>query len=241
MKKQLFLITVPKTDAMGLLPELLTSSSTFNGHPSGIVVLMACISRPIQNLEKTWNHDDYKRVKKCKPNILQTSNHHQSMGYYAFFGNKGSYETLNDSSVRQYKNKKNSCSAKQLLIDQDASRYEKLCANEVARSVNDLCKIMPNIRSVISPVIETSFNLQRLESKSLNLKQTSAITEGCWQTSICIDAETKEFHTEHVCTYTLISIPDQNIKKNIPNPIEYNFLFNLTTKQSINVPLKAGV
>ena len=241
MKRQLFLITVPKADAIQLFPQLLTSTATLNGDPSGILVLMACISRQIPNTQKSWNHDDYKRVKKCKPNILRSCNHHQSTGYYASFGNKGSYQTINASTVGQYTTKKHSRLSKQVIINQDATIYEKYCSNEISRSVKDLSTFLPNIRSIIAPVIETSFDIQSKEGKDLNLKEMSSVTEGCWQTSICIDAETKEFHAEHDCTYTLISIPLQKIQKNIQPPIKYNFLFNLTSKQSINVALKPGV
>ena len=240
-KRQLFLITVPKTDAMVVFPQLLTSASTYNDDPSGVLVLMACISKPIPKFQKHWNADDYKRVKKCKPNILQNSNHHQSTGYYASFGNKGSYETINASSVGQYNTKKHSILDKQVSINQEATLYETYCANEISRSVKDLGTFLPNIRNIIAPVIETSFNLQSKEGKDLNLKEMSSITEGCWQTSICIDAETREYHTEHDCTYTLISIPTQKTQKKNQTSIKYDFLFKLTNKQSINVTLKPGV
>ena len=241
MKRRRFLITVSKDDAIQLFPQLVTSTSRYNGDPSGVVVLMTCIDRQIPKTQKTWNHDDYKRVKKCKPNILQSSKHHQSSGYYSSFGNKGSYETVNESTVGQYTTKKHSCLSKQVIINQEATIYEKFCSNEISRSVKDLSFILPNIRSIISPVLETTFDLQIKEGKELNLKEMSSITDGCWQTSICIDAETKEFHTEHDCTYTLISIPLQKTQKCIHQTIKYNFLFNLTSKQSINIALKPGI
>lgn len=237
-KKSLLLITASKKDILLLHPELLTSCSTYNADPSGVVVLMACVARPIKKNNKVWSDDDFKRVKKCKPNILQGSNHHESSGYYASFGNKGSFEKVKDSSVGQYTTKKKDTLQKQIILNMEATLYETLCANEISRSVNDLQKFLPNIKRIIAPVLETSFNLQITEAKDLNLREMSSYKDGCWQTCICMDAQTKHKHTEHDCTYTLISIPQQNIQK---TSIKYDFIFHLTKKHSINIPLKPGV
>ena len=56
---------------------------------------------------------------------------------------------------------------------------------------------------------------------------------------ICVNAETKEFHTEHDCTYTLISIPKQRHMNQLST--RYDFLFILTEKQSISIHLTPGV
>jgi hypothetical protein len=102
MKRNFCIITLEKSDAVTIFPELLTSSSTYNEEPSGRLLLMACAYKPVPKTSKIWDTNDYKLIKKCKPNILQGSNHHESTGYYASFGNKGSYEMVNSSSVGQY-------------------------------------------------------------------------------------------------------------------------------------------
>ena len=239
-KRQFVMITVNKVDAIKVFPQLLTSSSTYNNDPSGILLLMACVYQPVPNIDKNWDINDYKRLKKCKPNILQGSNHHDSTGYYASFGNKGSYEIIKSSSVGQYSTKKHSKLSKQMIINEEATVYETHCASEISRGVKVLSTIIPNIKTIIAPVIETSFNLQ-LNEKDLNLKETASIHDGCWQTSICIDAQTKQYHTEHDCTYTFITVPKQLQSKSPPSTIKYDFLFKLTAKQSINLSLKAGV
>ena len=71
-----------------------------------MVVLMASIMKPISKLNKTWKLEDYSRIKKCKPNILTSSNHHESSGFYASFGNKGSFDKIVSSYVGQYVSKK---------------------------------------------------------------------------------------------------------------------------------------
>ena len=56
-----------------------------------------------------------------------------------------------------------------------------------------------------------------------------------------MEASTGEFHTEKDCTYTLISIPTQNTitKKSAGN--NYHFLFCLSNKIQLNIPLYPGI
>jgi hypothetical protein len=101
------LITMDKYEATRILPSLIISQSAFNLKPSGVLVLMMNIFKPITtNNNKIWNVDDRRRIKRCKPNIIQSSSHRQSSGYYAFFGNKGSFDKATTSSVGQYSIKK---------------------------------------------------------------------------------------------------------------------------------------
>ena len=69
------------------------------------------------------------------------------------------------------------------------------------------------IRSVLNPVVDTAFKYQQPQ-KDLNIREGFASKHGCWHTSVCIDAETKQFHTEHDCCYTLICVPNQAYDKN---------------------------
>ena len=126
-KRSLFLITALKSECMNVLPQLLTSSTTCINKvvSSGIVVLFACIDRPIEEPNMEWCNEDFKRLKKCKPNILQSSGHHQSSGYYASFGNKGSFDKTNELTVGQYCNKKNSSLLKQISTNKDTLEYEQ--------------------------------------------------------------------------------------------------------------------
>ena len=240
MKRNLIVITLSKEDAVLVFPDLITSKSIFNCDPSGVVLLLACTYCPISKQSKTWKAEDFSKVKQCKPNILQNSNHHQSNGYYASFGNKGSYEKISSSSVGQYTTKRVSKLCNQQVLNKNANLYESLCANEISRAVSALKIFVPNIKYIIAPVLETSYELQ-LEEKELNIKETPSIADGCWQSSICVNAETKQMHTEHDCTYTLISIPKQVIPKDTKCFPKYDFLFKLTNNQSINISLKPGI
>ena len=238
-KRRFFMITANKTDCIKVLPNLLTSSSTYNSNPSNIVVLLACIFKESSKKNKVWIGDDFSRLKKCKPNILQSSAHHGSTGYYASFGNKGSFDKAVSTSIGQYTCKKKESVSKQLVVNKEATLYEQWCADELGRSVKDLSTIIPNIASILSPVVQVAFDTQLIDGKDLNLTENLASNDGCFQSSICVNAETREYHVEHDCTYTLITIPNQSKTKD--SLVDYDFLFKLSSKQSLNISLKSGV
>ena len=162
--RKLFLITAYKSECQQVLPQLLTTSTTCKSKEvlSGIVVLLACIDKQIDESNKEWSLDDYSELKKCKPNILQSSSHHQSSGYYASFGNKGSFEKTSNSSVGQYCSKKYATLSKQTTINKLTTDLEQLCANELQRSVNDLNSFVPNVKSILAPVLDTTFLIQTI-------------------------------------------------------------------------------
>ena len=205
-----------------------------------MVVLMASIMKPVPNSNKTWNQEDYSRIKKCKPNILQSSNHHKSSGYYASFGNKGSFDKVVSSSVGQYVSKKSTSFDKQININKEATLYEQYTADEISRSVKDIKTFLPNIKSIISPVLDTCFELQSA-IKDINIKEGYASNDGCWQSSLCVDAVTGEFHNEQDCTYTLISVPKQETIESNKKCNKYHFLFKLTENRRLNIALHPGV
>ena len=43
------------------------------------------------------------------------------------------------------------------------------------------------------------------------MKETSGSNQGMWQSSICINCQTSELHTENDCTYTVITTPNQKV------------------------------
>lgn len=239
IKKKVILITISKEDAIKLHPHLIISSSTYNSEPSGVVVLLLTTYKPIKDNYKIWTNEDFTKLKKCKPNIIHSSNHHQSSGYYASFGNKGSFDKAIISSVGQYTTKKSTTLVKQLQINKEAHTYERLTANEITRSVNDFSTIIPTIRAVIAPILETTYDLQTTH-KDLNMKEGFAAKDGCWQTSLCVNAVTKQYHTEQDCTYTLITVPNQlqDIEKKFTN--RYDFIFKINDRQHISLHLTPG-
>ena len=132
MKYSQMIITASKAECMSHLPSLITSLSTCNTKPSGVIVLLASTLKPMSRSNKCWNLQDYSRLKKCKPNILKSLNHHKSSGYYASFGNKGSFDKVFDSSVGQYVLKKNPSLLKQLNINKEENLSKNLSSYLVA-------------------------------------------------------------------------------------------------------------
>ena len=237
IKKRYLFIAASKQECISVFPELLVSSSTTNTDPSGKVVLLVCI---YDDTAKTscppWNYNDFASIKSCKPNILSGSSHHGSVGYYASFGNKGSFKKVMNSSVGQYVNKKKSDLIRQVQIDEVASRYDNKISLEIKVCCNIMGRLLPNIRSVISPVIDTAFEIQN-EVGDINLQPVSSSKNGCWQTSVCINAQTSDFHIEKDCTYTLISIPRQEYFKSTTKKDAFNFIFKLSKTEMVNIEL----
>lgn len=240
-KSNFVLITANKEECTNYIPSLIYSSSVNNIKPSGRLILLCAVNNKSFKTEKIWSVDDMKNVMKSKPNILNANNsHHDSKGFYASFGNKGSFNKSTYSSVGQYCNKKSASKEKQLQINDIADRYEKYAADEIARSTKCLSAILPKINKIISPIVSTAFELQSLK-QDINIKERYASNSGCWQSSICVDATTGIFHTEHDCTYTLITIPNQTTMTSKKTGDNYHFLFSLMDKKVLNVPLHFGI
>ena len=108
-----------------------------------------------------WQSDDFGKIKSCKSTILSSSSHHGSVGYYASFGNKGSFDKTTHTSVRQYVKKRNKNPIKQSCINETAKSYKECIGIEINSSVASISKFIPNIRTLISPVIETAFTISR--------------------------------------------------------------------------------
>ena len=242
MKRCYLFIVANKDQCISMIPELLVSSSTTNTDPSGVVLIMACVFDNTKLSFPIFDAHDFSCIKSCKPNILKGSSHHGSVGYYASFGNKGSFDKVVHSSpsVGQYAWKKNSNPNKQYLISMRACRYEEQIALEIDSCVNRIGRVIPNIRCVISPVIDTAFEIQK-ERGHINLQSTLTSENGCWQTSICINAQTKDFHNEHDCTYTLITVPDQDYFHPPSTNHNYQFLFKISKTDMIHIDMVPGV
>ena len=223
-----------KNEAQAIHKGLIVTQSRHNMDPSGIVVLFISIYNPIKSHRRLWIDDDKRRLEKCKPNITVSFSHYGSSGYVASFGNKGSFDKAVVSSVGQYSTKKSKNQVKQLFIEEESQEYENLIAIHIAFSVKDLSVVIPNIRTILNPIVKTAFEIQQ-KDKELNIKEGKATVDGCWHTSICINAETKCFHTEEDCSYTLITVPQQNVVND-----RYDFIFQLKGNKHINLHMLPG-
>ena len=94
----------------------------------------------------------------------------------------------------------------------DSNLIETLCANEVKKAVVSLKRMIANLPILLSPIIDTAFNLQQ-KLGDVNLKSVQTASSGLWQSQVCVNASTSVLHTERDCTYTLITVPKQYLRK----------------------------
>ena len=68
----------------------------------------------------------------------------------------------------------------------------------------------------------------------INFKEITGSKEGLWQTSMCVNAETNDYHIESDCTYTMIHVPKQ-VRKQPKRKFQFNFKFSNDVMYSISL------
>ena len=262
IKNRMILITTEKRDIQRVNNGTIfisTSNTSFEDtanylKPSGIIILfMMTLSQPQINSSKLWTNNLYDELKKCKPNIIKNNaeddieginklkDHFGSRGFIASFGNRGAYSMTTDvSSVGQYTNIKSKSVATTSKIDMAASKFENDCANELEKAILSLKRIIANISNLICPILKAGFDLQT-EQGQINFKKVFTSDLGLWQSSICVNAITKEFHTEKDVTYTLITVPSQERLLSKHNGRETYFLFEINSDNCLGFEMKSGI
>ena len=149
-----------------------------------------------------------------KPNIMDSPHlsHSKSNGLYYGFGKRGRFKIVNNSSVGLYVNKKSCNAGMQEEIDDSASFIEKMISVELKNSINTFSSIVPNVKMLISPVLDVAYDLQE-KYGDIGMKVTST-GRGCWSSNLCVNATTGLFHNEEDCTYTIICVPLQVKSRN---------------------------
>ena len=178
-----------------------------------------------------WGKKHYEFASDSKDNIMTCSNkHHDCKGLYFSWGNKANYGRKGNSSVGQYATK--------------SSLKAKLCGNtimemmnlELKASIMRLNRVFNNMHTMITPVMHIAHAMQS-NVGNIGIQRTSASDAGVWQSSLCINAVTKGWHTENDVTYTIISVPYQTERN---HDIQYHFLFKLQGKYTLSIPLNEG-
>ena len=85
-------------------------------------------------------------------------------------------------------------------------------------------KFVRNMPLLISPVLNTAHTLQTIKG-DVNLRKVMTSNDGAWQSQVCVNASTSILHTECDCTYTMISIPSQMIKRSKKSKMDSMFIF----------------
>ena len=130
--------------------------------PSGIVVLSICYIKNYHVCEgRAWGLQGYENLKVCKNNIMKgNATHHGSSGKYYSFGNKANYAIVQKSSVAQYVCKPFKNDERKKKSKVQSISYEELCAHELCAGVQSLSNMIPNIRSLIAPVLTVAYYQQ---------------------------------------------------------------------------------
>ena len=93
---------------------------------------------------------------------------------------------------------------------------------------------------LITPVLDAAYKLQKMLG-DVNLRQVMTSDCGAWQSQTCVNASTSILHTERDCTYTLISVPQQKLKRYKKSKMDSTFIFQLNNGISITFPLQGGL
>ena len=135
-------------------------------------------------------------------------------------------------------NNKNLKLQKEIILK--AEYLEHLLAEELLPSTLSFKKYLRNITDLLSPVINEAFECQK-DWGNICLNAVPTTEYGLWQSQICIDASTSTAHTEKDCTYTLISVPNQQNTFSRKVKRKSYFLFVLNDHEKICIPLTPQV
>ena len=257
MKWNYIAITANKSDVIGNCKDVTCVPASYRGssadksnkrvrkgkdqevNGSGIVLLFLCVMGNKNKgdiSEVCWNDEAATKLKYSKNNILKSSKakHFDSTGEYYSFGNKGNFGMVDNSSVGIYASKSYTKSSSNLKAKSIADEMESSSANEVGYAVKNLSGVVPNLHKLLSPVVDVAFNMQATHG-DLNIQKVQTASSGLWQSKVCINATTKKWHTENDCSYTLVSVPNQDCVQ------EYVFFFRLNSSKYIGIPMKSRV
>ena len=237
-------VSVPNTFVLGLsLTDKTCDRKRNEIKMSGKVILMIaiqtqCNSSNVNNV--VWDNSLYDRLKRCKPDVLKSYDHHGSQGSCFSFGNKPYYKIVNNSSVGVYSVLKRENKETQRKIDKEAKEMEHICSITITDAIQALGRILPQIRNLISPVLDVAHLMQK-KKKQIGLMEIETSGIGCWNAFLYANGRTDNLHTEVDCAYTLITVPNQKRKQNTKLDNKPLFVFKLSEKQQILFPLSNGL
>ena len=245
---RLLLIVTPRLEIQNINQNNIIVSSSFsttNGpctNPSsGMVVLLLLRSSNINNSDMfQWSIDSFQQLKHVKKNIIKNidcDNHFGSQGFIASYGNRGAYKmTSKTSSISQYVSKK--------TVDPNvlfkSLHFEYHCKIHLDFAIKSFQKIIPNVKKLICPILNSAHQFQK-EVGDINFREVQSSNLGLWQSSICVNAMTRIFHTEKDVTYTIISVPKQNLVCSDMKRKSTFFLFRLNNSNCLSIKMNPGI
>ena len=126
--------------------------------------------------------------------------HFDSSGEYFHYGNVGIFG----------RNKKNKNSTIDTYVCEKGKKskadyYEEKVAAMLQIAVKQNLRYVPIVKSIIAPIFSIAYNLPEKHG-SICLAGVKSSESGLWQSSVCVNAQTRIFHTEKVSTYTVITV-----------------------------------
>ena len=113
-----------------------------------------------------------------------------------------------------------------------ANDIEHIIANDLGQSIKSLGKHITNLHSLLAPVLNVASKMQE-HNKESHLQEVKTSQHGLWQSQVCVNAQTSIIHTENYCSYTVISVPNQEYDGK-----KYEFLFSFNPNKSVSLTLE---
>ena len=186
---------------------------------SGKVVLMMAVKPRkicvnVKHNRVKWSRLILEMCEYCKSNILESSmvNHHSSKGRIHSFGYQGIFKKVNSSSVGLYAIKQRFNDDRQDDVEAIAKTVEEKISIEMSFALQQIDKIVVNIGRLLLPVIDVAHSKQYNFGDIGMIKNDNA-SPSMWNTNVCVNASTGDFHTEKDTSYTLITVPSQEQKE----------------------------
>ena len=110
-----------------------------------------------------------------------------------------------------------------------------MAGRELTQSIKYLSKLIPRLHLFISPTLSFVHDLQE-EIGQCNIAKINGSESGLWMTAICLTCQTEKLHTEDDLTYTVISVPEQELTEHEPF-----FMFELMNKFTLGIKMEAGL
>ena len=244
MKKKFFIITCNKAEVIEeevfIVDECAYNDENVNEKRSGVILLCICMHDHQKHTTGwEWGIGIYKTITASKNNVIKKkNNHHQSLGGFYSYGNRGNFGMVNGSSVGQYSHKKFKDDLKSMTSQIRDQAIECITCHEFASGVKTLATRVRNVKALISPIIDVAY-LEQEKRGSINLKKTESAELGLWETTVAVNGHTLNFHVEEDASYTVVSVPNQcNDKK---RNREYRFIFQLKQQVNICMTMKYGL
>ena len=238
-------ITGNKAECLSIAPNTHcftpTPTENLTSSLSGIVILQMAVvdqNNTYRSNFSYWDNNVYKVAKKSKPNTLKSFDHHGSRGFNFSFGNKPLYGMCDGSSVGVYQNKKSTSKVpkRQCDIDMNANWIQMLCSSTIKRGIFLLSNIIPEINKLLCPIVNAAYRMQS-ECGNDMLTPIDNEDDGFWNAFLFVDGRTENFHTEHDCAYTLITVPKQYMKTDLNLSDRPHFIFKIDEDRDLYLPL----